>query len=250
VPKWDAALDAIELLVNARGDALRFGLVFYPDTEPDACGQTEVTFPARQGAQNEIVALLEDNRTTAGPLYPDDPCRTPVAAAMQQIDALLIAPTRAQFSVLISDGHHENCGAETAVEDTVAAITSMRTRDVETFVIGFDAAADEAALDAYAVAGGRVNPDPAHEFYPATDADALADALLTVADQTIGCVIVLNPRPEDVSRMAVFVDEGEPLASSQWSYDDVTGQLTLVGATCDATESGAAQKLDVVYSCP
>ena len=232
-PKWSATprvthWSSLHWQVKMVGDAflhvLDLGVTLFPafdplqDAESAACsvGATpEIPF----GADWETMFLerkipFRDDNVPGG--------AAPAAAA---IDTALVALTDrdAQLPgaiVLVTDGA-ANCGSEADAHDErlPEVVAAARARGIPTFVIGIDIPTGvvtplidwfpdavggvdvRAALSALAEAGGTARRGEA-KFFDATDEAALADALFTIARQTIACTLEFQD-PVDADKYAI-----------------------------------------------
>jgi hypothetical protein len=88
-------------------------------------------------------------------------------------------------------------------------------------------------------------------YYQADDAQALQDAFNDIGGAVLSCSYELLEVPPDVSTLFVFLDGVEiPQGGDGWSYDPVTNQVIMEGASCDSLRAGDVEDVTVVHGCP
>lgn len=137
-------------------------------------------------------------------------------------------------------------------DPTVAAVTELATRGIETFVIGMPGTdAYAALLDRLATAGGTARPSEPL-YYPVTSATDLASTLQRIGlSVAIGCTVPLEQAPPDQHLVNVYFDQTtvplDPKNGWTWTKD---GAIRLVGDACTELKSGSVMQLQVVAGCP
>jgi hypothetical protein len=253
--KWQIAVAALDKLLAGYADAIRFGLILFPDITGKPCTQDQIPFPVGAGNAPKIQALLKAALAKTDPYYPDGPCVTNIDTAMQQAatDPGLADPARSSFIVLLTDGKQAGCNDGGGDAGTTKTIQDLLAKKVPTFVIGFGAAVDPAQLDIFAAAGGRPSGDPSHKFYKAEDQTSLDAALAGIAGKAFGCVLKLTQLPPDAGKLFVFFDgksvARDPSHKQGWDYDAASNQITFYGTACSDLTDGKVKKLDIIYGC-
>lgn len=256
--KWEIAVDALKTLTTSYSGKIRFGLTLFPDRDTNNCTQA-AAIPVPLGPANEtkIQTLLTSALKAADPNFPDGPCVTNIDTGMSQAatDPGFKDATRKSFAMLVSDGAQAGCNAGGGDTGTAATITSLASKGVKTFVVGFGSGVDTATLNQFAVAGGMPVSGGAVKFYNAGDKASLDAALKTIAALTLSCTFKLGTTPPDPTKLYVFVDKTTPVSRDPsktigWEYDPVTNRVTLYGKTCTDLQAGTLKSVDIVYGCP
>jgi hypothetical protein len=259
--KWAIAVAAIKNLTTTYTGKIRFGLTLFPDRTGNQCAQDAIPIPVAPGNETKIQTLLTAALTKGDPNYPDGPCVTNIDTAMQQAltEPAFADKTRASFAVLITDGMQAGCGTVAAGNAaTLAAITQLSQKGVGTFVIGFGAAVDTAALDSFAVAGGHPATAGAHKYYQADDQATLDTILGSLASSTLGCDLQLASPPPggDPNLIYVYFNKTPPPVprdtshKNGWDFDPNGNVLHFYGAACDQLKTGKVQDARAVFGCP
>jgi hypothetical protein len=259
--KWQIAVAALQKMTTDLAGKARFGLSLFPDKTGDACTQDAILVPVAPGSETAIQSLLGAALAKTDPLYPAGPCVTNIDTAMAQAAAepALADKARASSVVLITDGGQAGCTAGGGDTGTIAAIEALAARGVGTFVVGFGASVKTSSLDAFAAAGGRVNPAGPHKYYDAQSTASLDAALAAIGKAaTLSCDLALaaGPPNDDASLIYVYLDRSPPPLprdtshTNGWDYDPATKTVHLYGAACDKLKSGASVSESVVFGCP
>lgn len=142
---------------------------------------------------------------------------------------------------------------------TVSALNDLKTAGVKTFVIGIPGSEAYATfLDAFADAGGMVNPAAPPKYY-AVSGSGDVGGLTAVFDTITGalittCRLQLSSTPSDLGALNVYVD-GTLIPQSGpdgWSIDTTTDPPTIVleGNTCTEMQTKGAKVVEIAYGCP
>jgi hypothetical protein len=259
--KWQIAVTALEKMTTDLTGKARFGLELFPDKTGDACTQDAIAIPVSDTAGAALRTLLDASLKTTDPLYPAGPCVTNIDTAViaAAADPGLADPAHAGSVVLITDGAQAGCSAGGGNAGTVKALTDLAKRGVGTYVIGFGNGVNVAALDSFAVAGGRVNAAGPHKFYDAQDTaslDATLAAIGKAASLTCDLALAAPPPGGDPSLIYVYLDHVAPAIPRDpghmdgWDYDATTKTVHFYGGTCDRIKHGAVASESVVFGCP
>lgn len=164
---------------------------------------------------------------------------------------------RAAAVVLITDGDPNStngtCNTSTNVSATEDAARELSDAGVPVYVIGI-AGVNERNMERIAVAGGGDNPkDPDRTWYPASDTEALTDALMSIAASTIGCTMTVSPvdgQTPDWARSSVTMylgdDAGQGVPRDQWQLSSgAVTTLRLTGKACDDLKAAAKEGKNV-----
>ena len=175
--------------------------------------------PYNTGSGNEapIVSYLNAE-------YPDE--RTPIYSALgaaltaARYDATVPTTSPPRFVLLMTDGQ-ETCGASTA--QSAARITTLRNRNIKTFVVGFGDGVDATALNALAQAGGTDAPG-ANYYYQADNATSLNQAMLDIAGQVYRSVLSGTSAATATAPILTATNEQWQMASAYQLEANQTGQ--------------------------
>ncbi|MFO7181001.1 MAG: vWA domain-containing protein, partial [Pseudomonadota bacterium] len=152
-----------------------------------------------------------------------------------------------KYIVLATDGDPNMCASinQDGKERSVNAVRAAWEAGITTFVISVGSDATEDHLRQLANIGqGYPADDPTNRFYPANDAQQLAEALQSIILGVRSCRFMLEGMIElDRASEGTVVLDGQELA-----YDDPDGwrvlsptEIELVGAACEAVQKGATQ---------
>ncbi len=251
--RW-AALESAMGTVLPSLDALQTGLLTFPQRDgTDERLNCDVGMgpdvPLMSSGSPTILSALASMPPRAG----DTPTPTAFMEVQEYLDS--VATSRPRFVVLATDGLPEpNCGATVAA--TVSAISDLRTRGVDTFVLGIvgpDSTGDvsgipalQAGLNMMADAGGRARAG-AIRYYEAVDGPALTTSLERIVASAADCNFSLaSDPPRGVGSVRVFQDGALVPAGGY----DLTGRtLRFSGAYCDAIQSGSVTSIRVADDC-
>lgn len=292
--KWTAMRSALDAALTMVKDDLNIGLDLYPF--PDECSVPkgdDVQVPVQTGgtALPKILDALDASAPSGG-----TPTAAALARARRYFTSGAGAALKGEHYVLLATDGGPNCnstlaceanactvnldgqcpmqvdnccdstqagpGAEAGCLDEaagVAEIEALAAAGVATFVVGIpgtEAYAD--SLDAFAVAGGRPNPDAPPSYFAVSakgGVAGLADVLGVITQGLItSCRFRLDSAPPDPARLNVEID-GKPvpkLGADGWELDLSADPPTVVlkGTTCARIQREGAQSVEVVYGCP
>jgi hypothetical protein len=256
--RWNSFLSAIAAMITRNASVVDWGLYAFPTTGA-ACSTATVgtaidVVPTPDDATHVIAHLAASGTVTGG---------TPTAAAIDVAAAYMLARTTVnpKFLLLVTDGA-PNCagkmGAITtdpleAVTDAVAAIARAKAAGLPTFVVApstTSAAADVAALNALAVAGGY-----AERGEIKFDTEASISTWFQPTETGDNCVVPLGmapPVPEVVT--VTFNGAIVPRDTSHllgWDYTDASARFIMFnGAWCDMVQAARSWQIEIYFGCP
>jgi hypothetical protein len=251
--RWCIAGEAIDALLGAYDDLIRFGFAVYPHSDVTSgtigdCNQGQFTCTAGnvlEDLADPAAAAIRDafNATSPYGCTPSGPSMTTVAAATS------FDPNAENALLYVTDGG-ENCGS-----DQATAAAELLSQGVRTFVVGFseDISFDE--LNATAEAGGtaREDADDGLKFYLATDAATLEEAFEAIAGEALACDYDLSGVPTEPENLHVYADQQsmlrDPSHANGWDYDPEDNRITVYGPACDDLRAGAVEELAIVQTC-
>jgi hypothetical protein len=154
--------------------------------------------------------------------------------------------------------------AERCLDDVrvTEKVQTLKDAGIGTFVVGIPGTEAYASyLDAFAEAGGFVNPAPDSRKYYEVKAEGgvegLVDVFNTITTQLVrACDIELANPPLDTTNVRLYVDcEGIPRGEEDdpnWEIDiDVEPSvLRLKGDSCTRISNQGAERVDVIFGCP
>jgi hypothetical protein len=224
---------------------INWGLKFFPSPTQgtNGCGVTSGVDVAINSTAATTVENDIENATPGG--------STPTARAIANATAYLNTVTDQNKKVILlaTDGE-PNCKAGASntntsdADGTEAAIAAALAEGFKVYVVGIGPASI-ATLKQFAVAGGT------GDYYPATSATDLTDALAAISKAVSSCTFVMDQSPPDPNNVAVYLD-GRLLtqdAADGWSFGASPQNITLNGASCASITSGAAAKVQLLFMC-
>ncbi len=187
ITKWNAAKRAITGIVNAHGqpgskNPIRFGLLMFPKKEdkkctffglfcstPPECSAEKIKVDIGDNKANDIINHLNTS---------SDGTHTPIGAAIHSANNYppLKDANRRNFVMLITDGQ-ENCGTK---NDLISQVVSLKSKGINTYVVGFGDFVDTNTLTQMVQAGGTAKSSGS-KFYHANNASEIEIALDTIA---------------------------------------------------------------------
>jgi hypothetical protein len=144
-------------------------------------------------------------------------------------------------------------------QETTNQLARLSAAGIKTFVVGLPGTDAYAAyLDAFAQAGGGVNPNAPPLYFnvdPSGGVAGLAAVFSSITTQLITtCQFQLAAAPPDVTLLNVEID-GRTVARNGpdgWEVDSGTSPPTVIikGATCAQVQREGATSVQIVYGCP
>ncbi|MFK7991665.1 MAG: VWA domain-containing protein [Sandaracinaceae bacterium] len=249
--RWSELVDAMGAVLPGF-DGLPMGLMTFPRVTGD---NEQLNCMVSSGADVSIGlgtgSAILSRLSAAAPRAGD----TPTPDAMNTASSVLSGTSsRERFVILATDGLPEpNCGA--TVPATVDAIRALRSRGVDTFVLGIvgptrsgdtsGIPALQAALNQFADAGGRPRPGSTR-YYEAVDGAALTSSLRAIVASATNCRFELPSAPPRPSRVTVRQDS-TTVPGSGWTLTGRT--LTFRGTYCDRIRGGGVSRVSVTDGC-
>jgi hypothetical protein len=149
-------------------------------------------------------------------------------------------------------------------QSVMTEIQALSAAGVSTIVVGLPGSEPFAEyFNAFALAGGKPNPDPTATtaYYAVAESDgvtALTDTLFSITiDLVKDCIITYTKPPDDPGLVNVLVDciaiPRDPTDGgdgSYWTLDMSTATITLGGPICDRILNQGVNRVDYIFGCP
>lgn len=151
--KWDVAVDGLDQLLATYQAKAEFGLMTFP--QPNQCGPGALDVAPALGNKDAILASLATPPPEGGNY-------TPMAQSLQAaaIEGSMQAAPGARHVVLITDGWQYCLPYDPATRfDGTAAIDALNAAGITTWIVGFGAEVDAAALNRMAVTAQTQRPN-------------------------------------------------------------------------------------------
>jgi hypothetical protein len=137
----------------------------------------------------------------------------------------------------------------------IAAISDANKKSgIPTYVVGVDVDAQTAAqLDLFAAAGGKPVVNGDYKFYQTLDQIQLEAAMQKILDDTVSCVLPVDPDPAEPDLFEIWLDGAEIpkiadcAQESGWLWSHEFNEVTLCGAACSSFKKG--QQVTAKYYC-
>jgi len=283
--KWLTIRTVIADVMHDLGPRARFGAAVFPDPNAEVCSAGIQVMPLMTG---DAPAGTYGPTTAAFTFDTNYPASggTPTAATVTALTPTLVAFPGKTFVILATDGGPDcdpnvTCSASACIpniesdpgcsldggqnccataplncldsEATVAAIASLATAGVPTYVVGVPGSGPYVGLlNQMALAGGTARPTSPYYFpVDTTDtADFTATLRAVAAKITASCVFTLAAPPADPALVNVYLDgvvvPQDP--TNGWTLAGAT--VTLEGTTCADVLAGTSLDLRIVAGCP
>jgi hypothetical protein len=276
--KWSAVRTALSAALAPLSGGLSLGLELYPFDPtapiPSICGVSCCQMPTGPAAINvaiqpganalpKILGALDSASPGGG---------RPAAAALREALAYFTTGAGAalvgdKYVLFLTDGAPNCCdpdgGTAACLDDTetTAEITALKNASVFTLIMGIPGSEKYAAtLDAFAVAGGRTNPNAPPQYYAVDaggDVAGLTNVLGSIATKLQSCDLQLTINPPDATLLSVAINgaiipkAASLLAPEGWLLDQTKNppMIRLVGASCQKLHSEGTQGVQVTGDC-
>jgi hypothetical protein len=262
--KWGQAYTAIKQMVEAYQDRIAFGIDLFnigSVMNADSCevGMSAVEDVSLNNAKAIIDILMDNVPSGATPIYLElegfsDPSYAPV----------FLNREAESYLVIVTDGK-DTCGAQGvydggngADENQLSVVTAnlLSTVGVKTMVIGFGTGVDPVQLNAVAAAGGTEFT----EYFNASDGDALAAALDTIAKTLlVGCTYNIGAQDTDEVNLdyvnirvnGEFIGRDEGCAKGEgWTWTSPSRTtIELCSSACDMLKQNMTSQITGEIAC-
>src|SRR5450432_2119903 len=239
--KWDLMRDALVSVTTMKDQNIRFGMLEFPSD--DNCSADAVPEVAIALGTHPAFSSYFASRSPNG----NTPAFIGLADAQAYYGTIPVNPV-GRFVLFATDGLPNCSGGDpntASNTETVAAVTSLKTAGIKTFVLGFGTfGLNTGVLNDAADAGGEAKTGLTH-FYEANNAADLAAALQAIAGGIIvpSCKFALQtapPNPDDVTvTVNGMVVPQNSSHTNGWDYYPDAMTITFFGSYCDTIMTGA-----------
>jgi len=250
--KWDLMRDALVSVTTMKDQNIKFGMLEFPSDDncaADAVPEVGIALGTHPAFSSYFASRSPNGNT---------PAFLGLGDAQAYYGTIPVNPA-GRYVLFATDGLPNCSGGDpntASNTETVAAVTSLKTAGIKTFVLGFGTfGLNTGVLNDAADAGGEAKTGLTH-FYEANNAADLAAALQAIAGGIItpSCKFALQTAPPNPSDVTVTVNGMVvPQNSSHtngWDYYPDAMTITFFGATCATIQSGANTAVDFEYGCP
>ena len=243
VTRWYSLYGVVSSIVTKFDKTVNFGMKLYPNLEatsyePKACvvdPGVEVEIAPENA--NAVLALLPpaDFAVLGG-----TPMESGLKEAFTYLQALDAGKQR--FALMVADGEiSKTCQGE-VFNEALGAVKNAKTKGIATYVVGIDVdPSTSAQLAALAEAGGKPNVNNPDGFYQTSSQIELQAALQQIVDDTLSCVIDVDPEPSEPDLFQVWIgpdriDRIDAVTDCKtedgWVWTKPHVQIELCGAAC------------------
>ncbi len=286
IDRWTYTSNAVNAVVKATEDNVRWGMKMYPMCTPGA--QSGNVYPCSPNpcsveggyTSADVGQFQTISSAVAGAKPALNFGATPTAHAVKDAAAKIKASGREtqKYLLLATDGV-PNCkvmpdpplnpswpaGTDidgSQVQFAVDAVKAAHDEGIPVFVLGIaiseasagaEAQKAHAALNQMALAGGKARENETVKYYSAVNEAALKDALAEIAAATVSCDIPLGREPPENAQTRVDVDDGEVKedAAQGWTWTTPAKKsITLNGDLCMKLKRGELKKTVISFGCP
>ena len=263
--KWTAAVDALSSVVTALDQDVAFGLMVYPEggsDEDEVCSEAGFSVAVAEQNADGVIDGLDAVGDPAG--------GTPTAAALRLAKSKLdqLPAAGGKRAVVVATDGAPNCNLSLDVNNcvctnpngcdnvrncldddgTIQAAADLNAAGYPVFVVGIPGVESfEHVLNGAAQSGGTAVAG-SRQYYDATSATALSEALADVAERVGSCRFDLAAPPASASDVSVASGGSgiprDPTRALGWDLVDAD-TIELFGAPCTAVVQSQA---DVVVS--
>jgi Mg-chelatase subunit ChlD len=251
VTRWYSLHVVVESIVNKFNKTVNFGVKLFPKIDAgsyidegacdvDAGVEVEIAPMNAAGVLAKVPAA--DFAVLGG-----TPMETGLKEAFKYLQAL--DPSKQRFALLIADGEiSKTCQGE-IFNEALGAVKGGFAMGIPTYVVGIDVdASTSAQLKYLAEAGGKPNAANPDSFYQTTSQTELQAALQQIVDDTLSCVIDVDPEPSEPELFQVWIGQTQIDAATDCAKDDgwvwtkPHSQIELCGQAClDLKKSGQVE---------
>jgi Mg-chelatase subunit ChlD len=241
VTRWYSLYKVVESVVNKFDSVVHFGVKLYPKlgagsyVDQGACIVTPgVEVPIAPMNKDQVLSVVPAaNFMVLG----GTPMETGLKEGFTYLNTL--DPGLQRFAILVADGEiSDTCQGENILQAVAAVEDAYNLYGIPTYVVGIDVdPSTSEQLTTLADAGGKPKPGP-EPFYQTTNQIELEAAIQGIIDDTLSCVIAVDPAPDQPDLFEVWIgntqiDKAGSCADNGWVWtkDDFT-EIELCGDSC------------------
>ena len=241
VTRWYSLHGVVDSVVKTFNKTVNFGVKLYPKIDAGSYIDKGACI-VNPGVEVEIAPMNAAGVLAGIPaadfaVLGGTPMETGLKEAFVYLNAL--DPAKQRFALMIADGEiSKTCPGE-VINEALGAVASAYQNGIPTYVVGIDvdpSTSDQ--LAALAEAGGKPNPNGPELFYQTTNQLELQAAIQQIIDDTLSCVIDVNPEPSEPELFEVWIGKDQVPAAVDCAADDgwvwtaPHKQIELCGASC------------------
>lgn len=240
VTRWYSLYKVVESVVNKFNGTVNFGVKLYPKlgagsyVDTGACIVTPgVEVPIAPMNKNAVLATVPAaNFMVLG----GTPMETGLKEGFKYLNTL--DPGLQRFAILVADGEiSDTCEGENIYEAYAAVEDAYNLHGIPTYVVGIDVdPSTSEQLTSLADLGGKPKPGP-EPFYQTTNQIELEAAIQGIIDDTLSCVITVDPAPTQPELFEVWIgdsqiSEAASCADNGWVWTKEHTEIELCGDAC------------------
>lgn len=254
ITRWKSLHSVVETVVTSFDAKLNFGAKLYPKIDAGSYinqGACEIT-PGIEVpvAPNNADALLAGIPGPDFEVLGGTPSYQALSESFTYVKSLMTGLEAAV--IFITDGEI-SCDNPPAA--AIAVISdAYENAGIPTYVVGIDVdAVTSSQLNQFALAGGKPIANGQYKFYQATDQNELQAAMQSILDDTVSCLLPVDPEPAYPELFEVWldgqeIDETADCANeSGWRWTAEHTEIELCGASCTALKQGNG--IEAKYFC-
>lgn len=223
VTRWYSLYGVMKSVVTTFNKTVNFGVKLFPKLDATPYKETGACDVA-PGVEVEIAPMNAAGVLAGVPAADFEVLGgTPIESGLKEAYTYLNAldPGKQRFALLIADGEiSKTCPGEVIFE-AIGSVVGAQEAGIPTYVVGIDvdpSISDQ--LAALAEAGGKPNPNGPEPFYQVTNQIELQAAIQQIIDDTLSCVIDVNPEPSEPELFEVWIGNDQIPAAVDCAKDD------------------------------
>lgn len=256
VTRWYSLFQVVDSVLKGFDAVAHFGLKLYPKIDAGSY-DFEGACVVNPGVEVPIAPL--NAAAVLDVLPPSDfevlggtPMETGLREAYKYLKT--IDPKEQRFALLIADGEiSQTCQGENFFEALALVEDAYDLDGISTYVVGIDVDGDTyEQLASLGDAGGKPKPGP-EPFYQTTNQTELEAAIQSIIDDTLSCVIAVDPAPSEPDLFEVHVGGtsykpvGDCASGNGWVWTAPHTEIELCGEACaKLKETG---EVEALYFC-
>jgi len=254
ITRWKSLHAVVEAVVTDFDHQLNFGAKLYPKIDAGSYinqGACEIT-PGIEVpvAANNAETLLQGIPSAEFEVLGGTPSFQALSESYKYLETLMTGLDAAV--IFITDGEI-SCDNPPAA--AIAAISdAWDNSQIPTYVVGVDVDAQTSSqLNSFALAGGKQLNNGQYKFYQATDQVELQAAMQSILDDTISCVLPVEPEPAYPELFQVWIDNaevqeiGDCAQEDGWRWTQDHTEIELCGQSCQDLKHG--EGIEAKYFC-